>query len=180
MVVVAGRYAKALADLAGRDPKLLESLATEIDLLARVVGTDARLLEFLASAKVAPERKEELLSTLAKKAKLSDLAQRFLKVLVDNGRVAALPDIAVAFGEIKDTTAGILPAETTVAVSLTEEEQAKLRAALEKMTGRKVRLSVKVDPEVLGGARTRIGSRVYDGTLRNQLETLRRRLSAAR
>jgi F-type H+-transporting ATPase subunit delta len=48
------------------------------------------------------------------------------------------------------------------------------------MTGRKVRLSVKVDPEVLGGARTRIGSRVYDGTLRNRLETLRRRLSAAR
>jgi F-type H+-transporting ATPase subunit delta len=180
MVAVAGRYAKALADLAGRDTNLLESLASEIDLLARVVGTDARLLEFLASAKVPRERKEELLSTLAKKAKLSDLAQRFVRVLVDNGRVAALPDIAVAFGEIKDAATGILPAETTVAVSLTEEEQAALRAALEKMTGRKVRLSVKVDPEVLGGARTRIGSRVYDGTLRNRLETLRRRLSAAR
>jgi len=180
MVAFAGRYARALAELAGRDPKRLEALASELDLLAQVLGSDARLLGFFASDSVKREEKDALLTTLAGKAGLSDLARRFLGVLVDNGRVAALPDIAAAFGELKDAALGIVPAEATVAVRLTEGEVTGLRSALEKMTGHQVRLSVTVDPEVLGGARTRIGSRVYDGTLRSRLETLRRRLAEAR
>jgi F-type H+-transporting ATPase subunit delta len=180
MVAVAGRYARALADLAGRDPRHLEALAVEVDLLARVFGAEGRLPGFLASPKVKREEKDALLATLAEKAKLSELTRRFLGVIVENGRLAALPDIAAAFGEIRDAALGIVPAETTVAVRLTEEEETALRSALEKLTGRKIRLSVSVDPEVLGGARTRIGSRVYDGTLRSRLETLRRRLAEAR
>jgi F-type H+-transporting ATPase subunit delta len=60
-----------------------------------------------------------------------------------------------------------------------EAETARFRAALETMTGRKVRLSVKVDPGIVGGVRTRIGSRVYDGTLKNHLRALHRRLAEA-
>lgn len=180
MVAIAGRYARALADLAGREPKRLEELASELDLLARVVGSDARLTRFLASPSVKRDQKDAVLDTLAGKAKLSELTRRFLGVLLDNGRVADLPDIAAAFGEIKDAALGILPAETTVAVRLTEKEEGSLRSALETMTGRTIRLTVTVDPEVLGGARTRIGSRVYDGTLRSRLDILRRRLAAVR
>jgi len=180
MVAIAGRYARALADLAGREPKRLEALASELDLVARVVGSDARLARFLASPSVKRDQKDAVLDTLASKAKLSELARRFVGVLVDNGRVGDLADIAAAFAETKDAALGILPAQTTVAVRLTEVEEGALRSALEKMTGRTVRLTVTVDPEVLGGARTRIGSRVYDGTLRSQLDTLRRRLVAAR
>lgn len=180
MVAIAGRYARALADLAGGEPKRLETLASELDLLARVVGSDVHLMQFLASPSGKRDQKDAVLDTLASKAKLSELARRFLGVLLDNGRVAELPDIAAAFAEVRDAALGILPAETTVAVELTDKEERALQVALEEMTGRKVRLSVTVDREVLGGARTRIGSRVYDGTLRSRLDILRRRLAAVR
>ena len=67
-----------------------------------------------------------------------------------------------------------------MAVEPSETEVKQLRQALEKMTGRQVQLSVTLDPGVLGGARTRVGSQVYDGTLRSQLAALRRRLAQAR
>jgi F-type H+-transporting ATPase subunit delta len=90
----------------------------------------------------------------------------------------ALPYIARALAGIKDDALGIVAAEATVAVELDDAGAAGLHQALETLTGRTVRLSVKVDPEVLGGARTQVGSRVYDGTLKTQLQALRRRLLA--
>ena len=176
---VASRYARALADLAGaKDPKRLEATSTEIDLAARVIGTDAGLLSFFSNVSVPRARKDEILKTLGDKAELSDLTRRFLGVLVDNGRVDALPYIARALAGIKDDALGIVAAEATVAVRLDEAGTTGLKKALETLTGRTVRLSVKVDPAVLGGARTQVGSRVYDGTLKTQLQALRRRLLA--
>jgi F-type H+-transporting ATPase subunit delta len=176
---VASRYARALADLAGaKDPKHLEATSSEIDLAARVLGSDAALLSFFANVAVSRAQKDEILATLAEKAKLSDLTRRFLGVLVDNGRMDALPYIARALAGIKDDALGIVAAEATVAVKLDDAGAAGLHQALETLTGRTVRLSVKVDPEVLGGARTQVGSRVYDGTLKTQLQALRRRLLA--
>ena len=177
---LAGRYARALADLAGKkDPKQLETVAAQLDLLARVFGADTGLLTFFDNVSVRQDRKEAAIKALADKAKLSDLTRRFLILLMDKQRMAALPAIAFVFGTMKDEALGIIPAETTVAVRLSEAQVTALRAALEKMTGRKVRLSVTIDPAVLGGARTRVGSRVYDGTLRSRLQTLRRRMTAA-
>ena len=177
-VAIAHRYARALADVAGGDAKRLDGIASELDLLASVLSEDAKLRRFLTSRSVRADQKEAVLATLADKAKLSDVTRRFLGVLDQNGRLEVLPEIAAAFGEIADQTAGIVPAEATVAVKLNETDVEALAASIEKMTGRKVRLSVKVDPAVLGGARTRVGSRVYDGTLRTQLEALHKRLSA--
>ena len=73
-----------------------------------------------------------------------------------------------------------MKAETTTAVPLSTAELKRLREALQKMTGRTVRITHRVDPTVLGGARTRIGSRVYDGTLKHQLVALRERLVGTR
>jgi F-type H+-transporting ATPase subunit delta len=101
-------------------------------------------------------------------------------VVVGHRRVAALPAIATALHAIKDEAMAIVPATTTVAAKMNEADKASLKAALETMTGQEVRLSVTVDPAVLGGAVTTIGSRVYDGTLRTHLEALHRRLVTAR
>jgi F-type H+-transporting ATPase subunit delta len=178
---VAGRYARALAEVVGiDDARALAKAGAEVDLLARVLGGEPELRSWFDDPTVSHEQKAAVLKSLASSAKLSDTAQRFLAVVVEHRRAAALAEIARAFREIKDRAASILPAETTVAAKLNDAETAAFQAALEKMTGRSVRLSVKVDPAVLGGAVTRIGSRIYDGSVRTRLEALHRRLATAK
>ena len=97
--------------------------------------------------------------------------------MVDNNRVGALPTIAKVFHEYREEAQGIVPAEITTATPLDEGMRARTKNAIEKMMGRKVRLDCKVEPELLGGAVTKIGSKVYDGSLRSHLIELRRRMA---
>ena len=178
--MIAGRYARALAETIGEeDSDALAAAGAELDLVARVIALDPALALFLDSPTTDEAHKSETIETLATRARLSDRARRFLGVVVANRRAAALPAIAAAFAEIRDRAAGIVPAEATVAVALGDAERKGMQKALETMTGRKVRLAVKVDPEIVGGVRTRIGSRVYDGTVRSHLSALHRRMAGA-
>jgi F-type H+-transporting ATPase subunit delta len=180
-LAVARRYARALADVAWQqDPKLLDRTSREISLAAGVLSGDPQVLRFFDDPSVRREDKNAAVRTLVKKAKLGDLADRFLAVLIDNRRISALPAIEQALRAIRDERLGVVQAEATVAVKPSEVEVKKLRQALERMTGRTVQLSVTIDPAVLGGARTRVGSRVYDGTVKRQLSILRRRLVQVR
>jgi F-type H+-transporting ATPase subunit delta len=178
--MMAGRYARALALTVGeKDGAALTAAGAELDLLARVIELDPALARFLDSPTTREADKSRTIETLAARARLSERARRFLTVVVANRRAAALPAIAGAFAEIRDRQAGIVPAEATVAVALGDAERKGLEKALETMTGLKVRLSVTVDPEIVGGVRTRIGSRVYDGTVQSHLRALHRRMTEA-
>src|SRR5262245_65830061 len=140
------------------------------------MGDDATLLRFFDSPTGSEAHKKAALETLAKKAHLSDLARRFLLVLVEHRRIGALKAVAAELAEMRDRAAGIVPAEATFAKEPGPAEEKAMLAALEKMTGSRVRLSVKVDPDLLGGATARVGSRIYDGSLRTRLQALHRRL----
>ena len=177
-IAVARRYARALADAAGRKDKArLETIASEMVLLAEVLERAPRVLRFLDDPSIPQKWKEEVVATLGREAKIAEVTRRFLGVLIEHRRLAALPAVAQAFTAIKDERLGIVPAEATTAVPLSAPETKRFRESLEKMTGRSVRLSLSVDPALLGGARTRIGSRVLDGTIRRRLELLRARLA---
>ena len=176
----AGRYARALAEIAGEnDAKALEALTAEIELLAATAGSDEALLRFFDSPSANGADKAAAAANLAQRSGVSDLAARFFKVLVDNRRVASLRGIAAAMAERRDRAANIVPAEATFATEPGPAEEKAMQQALEKMTGSRVRLSVKVDPDLLGGAVTRVGSRIYDGSLRTRLQSLHRRLARA-
>lgn len=195
-VAVAKRYARALADhveqagnkgapvrsaRAGQKAAAdLEAVADELDLVARVLGADAKFQRFFADPSIAQDAKQAAIDVLAKKGKLGEPARRLLTVLVANRRLGTIGAVRDAFAAIKDERVGIVSAETTTAVPLSSAEAKLLHKALESMTGRSVRVTHRVDPSVLGGARTRIGSKVYDGTLRHKLDTLRGRLVGAR
>ena len=195
-VAVAKRYARALADhleeagARGRPGKPrgpgekssaeLEAVAAELVLVARVLGADPKFQRFFADPSIGQEDKRAAIDALAKKARLGEAVRNFLLVLVTNRRLGAIGAIRDAFAAIKDERIGIVSAETTTAVPLSAAEVKRLHEALESMTGRTVRVTHRVDPAVLGGARTRIGSKVYDGTLRHQLESLRDRLVGVR
>ena len=179
-VAAAGRYARALSEIAGEnDAQALEALAAELDLLASTVGVDPALVRFFDSPTESAANKQAALETLAKKAQLSDLARRFLLVLVEHRRTGALEAIAANLAEMRDRAAGIVQAEATFATAPAPAEEKAMQAALETMTGSRVRLSVKVDPDLLGGASARVGSRIYDGSLRTRLQALHRRLARA-
>ncbi|HEV8701035.1 MAG TPA: ATP synthase F1 subunit delta [Candidatus Polarisedimenticolia bacterium] len=195
-VVVAKRYARALADhvdgagmRGGRGKPAraghnttpdLQAVADELDLAARVLGADLMFQRFFADPAIGQEEKRAAIDALAKHGKLGDSVRRFLLVLVANRRLGMIGAVRDAFASIKDERIGIVSAETTTARPLTAAEAKRLHAALESLTGRSVKVTHLVDPSVLGGARTRIGSKVYDGTLRHKLETLRGRLVGAR
>jgi F-type H+-transporting ATPase subunit delta len=178
-MAVARRYARALADVAGEaDPSRLEAIAAEIEAVAAALRRVEGAVRFFEDPGIGRAAKEKTIEALGKKAGVSDLTRRFLRVLTDHRRIAALPAIARSFAGIKNERLGVVPAAATTAVPMSEAESRRFRESLQTMTGRRVRLSLEVDPAVLGGVRTRIGSRVYDGTLRRQLEILRGRLAA--
>ncbi|MBI4169698.1 MAG: ATP synthase F1 subunit delta [Acidobacteria bacterium] len=184
-IAVARRYALALADAAGdaaggRGQAALEKIAADVGLASEALRGDARLTRFFADPSIGEREKQATIETLARRGKMHDLTRSFLQLLVRNRRLGALAAIAQAFEAIKNDRLGVLSVETTTAVPLSSSQVKRLREALEKMTGRKVEVKLRVDPAVLGGARTRIGSKVYDGTLSRQLALLRERLAQAR
>jgi len=180
-IAVAKRYARALADSAGgNELGRLEAVASDLALAAKVLGADAKFAHFFADPSNSQEDKRGAIETLARRAKLSEVVRSFLLVLVANRRLGALGAIRDCFEAITDERLGIVKAETTTAVPMSAAELKRLRESLETMTGRTVRITHRVDPAVLGGARTRIGSRVYDGTLKHHLAVLRDRLVGTR
>ena len=101
----------------------------------------------------------------------------FFATLVDNNRIGALDAIAAVFHEERERQQGIVAAEMTTATPITEEMKQRARGALERLTGATVRLTCNVKPDLIGGAVTKIGSTVYDGSLRSQLEQLKRKMA---
>jgi F-type H+-transporting ATPase subunit delta len=180
-ISVAKRYARALVEVAGeKEPDRLEKISEDLHTLARVLENGPQISRFFEDPSARREDKDRAADSLARRTEASQVTRRFLNVLIENHRLAALPTIATVFETIKDERLGIVPVEATTAVPLSAADRKKFRASMEKATGRRIRLSLRVDPSVLGGARTRIGSQVYDGTLRRQLAMLRERLVEAR
>jgi F-type H+-transporting ATPase subunit delta len=106
---------------------------------------------------------------------LSLISRNFLFVLVDHRRIAGLPDILQTLEVVLDQRLGFARAEVLAARELTEAQRAGLQTELERISGKRIRARFGVDASLIGGVVARIGSTVYDGSVRGQLETLGRR-----
>jgi len=102
--------------------------------------------------------------------------RNYLFVIVDQRRAAMLGEIEQAFSRLLDARQGVTQAKVSSATALTAQEQAELAAALTKLTGQRVQAQYTTDPALIGGAVVRIGSTIYDGSVRTQLERLRARM----
>ena len=109
---------------------------------------------------------------------LSRITRNFLFVLVDHRRVASLPEIIHTFELLVDERLGFARAEVSSPAEMSEEQRAALNAQLDRITGKRIRMRFAIDEALIGGVVARIGSTVYDGSVRGQLETLERRLGA--
>ncbi len=166
------RYALALLDLA-EEAKALPRVEKDLKSFKKMYEASADL-KFLAKSPVfTAEDKAKALTAVAKKAKLSPLTQQFIGTVAGNRRAADLPGIILAFNEMLARRRGSQVAKVTSAAQLTAAQTTAIKSQLKKTLGRKVDVETSVDPDLLGGFVVRIGSRLYDSSLKTKLEDLR-------
>jgi F-type H+-transporting ATPase subunit delta len=171
----AARYARALLDVAIRDADPAQ-VGRDLVAFSDLVDGNEPLREVLLNPVVPVAAKQrvvgELIARLALKAPLSKL----LMMLAERDRFAILPDLTEIYSERLQDYQGVLRADVTTAVELPPERLEQLRQRLATATGRQVTMSTRVDPALIGGIVTKIGSTVYDGSVATRLEKMRARL----
>jgi F-type H+-transporting ATPase subunit delta len=177
---IASRYAGALVDVA-TDPKSRvepHKLLGELRSFEEVLSGSDELRNALSTPAVPLGRKRAVLRRLGEILGLSTTARNLLFVLSDHRRIAMLGEVLEAFDVQVDERLGFTRAEISSAQTLSERQQEAVARELERLTGKKVRTRFAVDGALLGGVVARIGSTVYDGSVRGQLAALGKRLAA--
>jgi F-type H+-transporting ATPase subunit delta len=172
---LAERYAGALVDVA-LENKQADRVKEELAAFAAMVRESAELHAFLSNPSIARASKHAAIEQLVSRMGASRTLRNYLFVIVDQRRAGMLPEIEQAFSALLDARRGVMQATVTSAADLTEGERAELDAALEKLTGKIVQAQFNTDPALIGGAIVKIGSTIYDGSVRAQLNRLRARM----
>lgn len=168
----AKRYAKAIFELAQTDGDLERWDARLAELLN--LFSDARVASVLANPTIPAEDRESLVAAAHFDHETTNLA----RLLVEAGRIQDVAAIADEFQALVDEAQGRVRATVTTAIDLTAHDRDRVASELSKRLDKQVRLTVVVDPSVIGGLRLQYGDRVVDATVANRLEQLRRRLAA--
>ena len=166
------RYAQALLDLA-EDAKSITRVEKDLKSFKKMYDSSVDLKRLAASPVFGAEDKAAALTAVAKKAKLSPLTQQFIGTVAGNRRAADLPGIISAFMDLVARRRGSRVAKVTSAAKLTAAQTSAIKSQLKKSLGRPVDIETSVDPDLLGGFVVRIGSRLYDSSLKTKLEDLR-------
>jgi F-type H+-transporting ATPase subunit delta len=172
---VARRYAKALLEL-GIESNSFDSMGRELERTAELFAGSAELHKTLTNPVFSLEKRRAVLEEIARRTGLGRIVRNFLLLLLEKGRIAALPDIAREHRALVDAQAGRLRATVTTAKALDPMQEQRLRTALEKQTGKVVVLTKREDPALLGGVVAQVGDVVFDGSVRAQLARLREEL----
>ncbi len=176
----ASRYARVLADVvvdpaSGKKPgEALEELRA----VDSMISESAALKAALITPAIQGSRKKAALGDLMDEMAISKIIRNFLFVIVDHRRIPLLPEIVEGFELALDERLGFARADVTSAAALTSPQTSSLEAELTRLAGKGVRARYAVDDNLLGGVVARIGSTVYDGSLRGQLQVMRKELIA--
>jgi F-type H+-transporting ATPase subunit delta len=177
MAAVSIRYARALADVitdAKLDPpKAVAQLCSLV--IAFVESRELR--EVWESPAIAVKQKHQVLDALAARIGITDRPVRnFIAVLIDKNRITLLPEIAKLLEIELNSRSGRLDAEIVSARELVPEQRSSLLDELSRMTGKIVLPRYAIDPKLIGGVTVRVGSTIYDGSVRGQLQRIRQQL----
>jgi F-type H+-transporting ATPase subunit delta len=173
------RYARALFDVARKEGHI-EQAGRDLAAFAQLVAGHDLLPRVLSNPAIPASRKRAVIEQLiARAGSLAPMVGKLLTLLAERDRLVLLPDIAVAYQDRLMAHANVVRAEVVTAIGLTGDRMAALQHGLAQATGRQVQLESRVDPSIIGGAITRIGSTVYDGSVTRQLEKMKEALTAA-
>jgi len=172
---LARRYAKALLAL-GIQQQTYDALGKELDRTAETFARSPELRVALENPVFPFEKRRLVLEDVARRLALSKTVRNFVMLLLDKGRIGALPDIARAHRTLVDEHAGRVRATVTTVRPLDPVLESRLKSALERQSGKTVLLDKREDPTIVGGLITQLGDIVYDGSVRTQLLQLREQL----
>ena len=166
------RYARAVFELAaGRE----EAVGTELDGFLEVYE-DPDLKKVLGNPAFDQDRRKDIVVELSGRLGLSDLTTNFLSLLVTRDRLDGLPSIARRYHSLLDDSAGRVNATVVVPQTLGEDQRISLAAVVGEMTGKTALLTEEVDAGIIGGIIVEVGGKVYDGSVRTQLSSLRKNI----
>lgn len=177
MAAIASRYARALVEVV-LDKKIDAATAIQQvrDMVVTVEGS-SELRMVWESPAIPAERKRAVLDSVAGESALLKPIRNFFAVLIDHGRIPMMAQIARQFETELNTQLGFVEAGITSSRALSPEEKHGLESQVERITGKKVRAKYDTNPELLGGAMVRVGSTIYDGSVRGQLRKLKEQLA---
>jgi F-type H+-transporting ATPase subunit delta len=175
MSVAARRYAKALLDVLypAKAEAGLEQLQSFSAVLAR--ETDAKLV--FENPTVSAERRKDLLNKIGDALQLDVPVRNFVGILIERNRLDILGEVISTYSSLLDEKLGVVQAHVTSAHALNSIQQGEVTAKLQALTGKKVRMQVSIDPALIGGMVAQVGSTIYDGSIRTQLQTFRNSLT---
>jgi F-type H+-transporting ATPase subunit delta len=172
----ANRYAKALFDVALQEKADLAQIDRDLQAVVAMIEASPDLAEASNRGTVTEEKRKSLIEAVSRAMTLTVPVTKLLVLLAQSRKLNLLPDLEQAYRERLLAHQNIVRAEVKSAAPLSPDKTRALEESLGRVTGKKVELSVSVDPDLLGGVVATIGSTVYDGSVRTQLQRLRQEL----
>jgi F-type H+-transporting ATPase subunit delta len=176
MASVTSIYARAFADVVFDRKLTAGQVLNEAQTLVALFAGSKDLREVWEAPSIPSAQKVKLLDAIASREGISGEVRNFIAVLIDHQRISFLAAIVKQFEQELNERMGFAEADITSAKNLNPEARHNLESQVEKMTGKKVRANYRLDESLLGGAVVRIGSTIYDGSVKGQLEKIREQL----
>ena len=165
---IAKRYAKALVQI-GSEAGTVDGFNAELARFSTLLSDSRELTALFGNPAYGVGPKKEILKELVAKLQVSPTVSNLLMLLLERGRLSALPLISQSYGDFADELSGVIRPTLSSGLPLDAAQIEQIGAALAKSTGKTVKLKVEVDPSLIGGVVTKIGGKVFDGSVRTQL-----------
>ena len=172
---VARRYANALADVVTKTSDV-DSVRNELKTWETMISANTDLQTAFGNPSISQVNKEKVLENLIQKTKPMKTTANFLRILLRNNRLTEIREINEKFSSVLEERSGVVAAQVTSARPLAENVKTEMKSNLEKMTGKTVNLNFETDETLIGGVVTRLGSTVYDSSVKTQLEELKQQM----
>jgi F-type H+-transporting ATPase subunit delta len=178
MASVASTYARAFADVVLSDRLNPDHAVAELRAIARLLSESKDLRRVWENPAIPAEEKRRVLDVIAQRDQISKQVRNLVAVLIDHRRIHFFEPIIAQLEKELDARLGFAEAQIASARVLAETEKREFEVDIQKLTGKKVRASYEQDASLLGGAIVRVGSTIYDGSVKGQLERLKQALSS--
>jgi F-type H+-transporting ATPase subunit delta len=172
-VSIPRRYARALIEASSESKTSLDAVRDQLQGLAELFESVPELKQIAIDPSYSRAEKLATVEAVLRLAAVEPLVANLMRLLVERNRLPYLADIARLFRDQADMLMGRVRGQLVTAVPLDPETIEKLQASLVRLTGRKVVLQTKVDPSIIGGVLAQVGTLVYDGSLKSNLEAMR-------
>lgn len=176
--VVGERYAQALFDLAD-ETGMLDAVRADLKSLRAAWNDSADLRRMASSPVIAAEDQRKGLTAIADKAKFNGVTKNFLGLLAQNGRARDLTAVIAGFELLYAIKTGVVAAEVVSAQALTAAQTKSIQTALRASLGKDPEMTARVDPSILGGLKIKVGSKLFDASLRTKLDQMKFALKRA-